>query len=167
LPLLRLLFEVKPVPDLRKKSSALRGIFLCLIFEKISRMKKLICLLLTTISLVAAAQTQTEMNEEAYKRYTAADKELNDTYRKILKEYKTDTAFVQSLKASQKIWIKFRDAEVKVKYPERPPGYYGSIQPLCQYSYLTDLTTARITTLKNWLDGIDEGDMCGGSIRTK
>lgn len=58
--------------------------------------------------------------------------------------------------------MKFRDAELKVKYPDRPAGYYGSIQPLCQYACLTELTAARTATLKQWLAGTEEGDMCAG-----
>src|ERR1700757_5109792 len=127
---------------------------------------------LLTFILIAAysfcfSQTQTEMNETAYKNYQQADKELNITYQKILKEYKTDTAFIKNLKAAQRIWVQFRDAEVKALYPDREPGYYGSIQPLCKYNYLTEFTAERTKRLKTWLDGVEEGDMCSGSVKTK
>lgn len=112
-------------------------------------------------------QTQLELNEAQYKLYEKADKELNATYQKILSEYKEDTAFIKNLKKSQKLWIQFRDAEMNMKYPEREPGYYGSIQPLCSSIYLTELTQSRSMTLNIWLVGIDEGDACGGSVRTK
>jgi uncharacterized protein YecT (DUF1311 family) len=101
------------------------------------------------------------------KNYVAADSELNLTYQKIMKEYKDDTAFTKSLVASEKIWIKFRDAEMKMKYPDREPGYYGSIQPMCWAIYLTQLTLERTATLKQWLEGIDEGDACAGSVKVK
>ena len=39
-------------------------------------------------------QTQAEMNQEAYAAYQKADKELNDVYKNILVEYKSDPAFV-------------------------------------------------------------------------
>jgi len=108
-----------------------------------------------------------EMNETAFKNYEKADKELNTTYQKIIKEYSADAEFIKNLKAAQRIWVQFRDAEVKAMYPDREPGYYGTIQPVCKYNYLTELTEQRIKTLKMWLDGVTEGDVCSGSIKTK
>lgn len=99
--------------------------------------------------------------------YQLADKELNIVYQRILNEYQTDTLFIENLKASQRIWVTFRDAELKVKYPESEPGYYGSIYPVCVSNYLEGLTRERIKTLKIWLEGIEEGDVCAGSVRRK
>jgi uncharacterized protein YecT (DUF1311 family) len=131
-------------------------------------MKKLLILscLLFTFSL-CFSQTQFELNETEHKKYLKADKELNDIYQKILKDYKQDTAFIKNLKASQKLWVQFRDAEMKVKYPDRPEGYYGSVQPMCWSIYLTQLTQERINTLREWLKGTEEGDVCSGSVMLK
>ena len=131
-------------------------------------MKNYFILLILCVSTnFSFAQTQLDMNTEAGGNYLKADKELNLTYSKILKEYKTDAAFIKNLKAAQNIWIKFRDAEVKMKYPDREPGYYGSIQTVCFYNYLEELTTKRTKELKTWLIGVEEGDSCSGSIKTK
>ena len=96
------------------------------------------------------------MNIQAGANYQKADKELNATYSTIFKEYKLDIAFIKNLKAAQNIWIKFRDAEMKMKYPDREPGYYGSIQPVCWYNYLEGLTKKRTNELKTWLTGIEK-----------
>lgn len=130
-------------------------------------MKILLTILICLASTIGFAQTQAEMNQEAYDSYRKADKELNEIYKQILIEYKTDTVFVKNLKASQRIWITFRDAELKVKYPDREPGYYGTIHPVCVADYLEELTRVRINTLKNWLSGLEEGDVCGGSVKRK
>jgi hypothetical protein len=102
----------------------------------------------------------------SYDSYKKTDKKLNEVYQAILKAYKSDTEFIKNLRASQRIWITFRDAEVKVKYPDREDGYYGSIHPLCVSLYLEDLTQDRISTLNLWLKGSEEGDGCSGSIKT-
>ena len=131
-------------------------------------MQKIIVLsLLLLLVTFSSAQTQVELNEQEHKRYLKTDSELNSIYQHILKEYASDTAFVKNLKVSQKLWIQFRDAEMKMKYPDREPGYYGSVQPMCWSIYLTQLTEDRIKTLKQWLDGIEEGDVCAGSTKTK
>jgi uncharacterized protein YecT (DUF1311 family) len=126
-----------------------------------------ITLLSLTISNQTFGQTQLEMNQEEQSKQLKADKELNVVYNKVLKEYKNDPEFIKSFKNAQRIWIQFRDAEMKSRYPDRKQGYYGSIQPMCWSNYLTELTDERTKKLKMWLIGIDEGDACSGSIKKK
>jgi uncharacterized protein YecT (DUF1311 family) len=130
-------------------------------------MKYIMIILFGLIYSTGFAQTQLEMNKEENDSYKKADKELNEVYQKILSEYKSDTIFVKNLKVSQRIWVTFRDAELKMKYPDREPGYYGSVHPMCISVYLEYLTRERIKTLKVWLEGIEEGDACIGSIKIK
>lgn len=111
------------------------------------------------------SQTQSEINQEASDNYKKADKELNVTYQKILKKYKSDTAFLKNLKIAQKIWITFRDAEMLTKFPNRDSGYYGSIQPTCWSNYLQELTEERTLKLKIWLAASQEGAVCSGSVK--
>jgi uncharacterized protein YecT (DUF1311 family) len=129
-------------------------------------MKKIAFLFLLFFNLNSFAQTQSEINEEAYNNYKKADKELNAVYQKILIEYKSDIEFIKNLKTAQKIWITFRDAEMLAKFPNREPGY-GSIQPTCWSNYLQELTEERTKRLKIWLTGIEEGSMCSGSVNIK
>lgn len=115
----------------------------------------------------ASAQTQPEMNKAEHTKYLKADKELNTIYQEILKEYKSDLVFIKSLKAAQVVWIKFRDAEMKLKYPDREAGYYGSIHPMCWSVYKNELTQERTAKLKQWVTGEEEGNSCTSSIKVK
>jgi len=115
----------------------------------------------------ASAQTQGEMNQDAASEFKAADKELNAIYQQILEDYADDEAFIANLKEAQRCWIAFRDAQMKMKYPDREPGYYGSIQPMCEAMYLAELTQDRIKALKVWIEGVEEGDMCAGTVKVK
>jgi uncharacterized protein YecT (DUF1311 family) len=130
-------------------------------------MKELLFLLFGLSSILSFGQTQTEMNKDSMNSFEKADNELNQVYKSILTEYQSDTIFVKNLKSSQRIWITFRDAELKMKYPDRGPGWYGSMHPMCVSEYLSQLTRERTKTLKTWLEGIEEGDGCGGSIKFK
>ena len=132
-------------------------------------MKKIILtfLLILGLSSITFAQTQAELNEKARKDFLKADKELNIVYNKILKEYKTDTIFIKNLKIAQKLWLKLRDAELQAKYPDVQHRMYGSVLPMCGSMYLQELTEERIKRLKIWLDGIEEGDVCSGSVKIK
>jgi uncharacterized protein YecT (DUF1311 family) len=125
----------------------------------------LICLVLfQTIN----AQTQSEMNEEAYNQYTMVDEKLNEVYQNIRKEYKNDTLFLDNLKKTQRIWITYRDAELEMKYPKSDKSFnYGSVYPLCKFLFLKNITEERIKTLQVWLNGIDEGEVCLGSVKMK
>jgi len=113
------------------------------------------------------AQTQYELNMNAKKKYEEADKELNEVCKKILNKYKTDPDFIKNLKKAQKLWVQLRDTEMEVKFPKRESGYYGSVQPMCWTMYKEELTRERIKILNVWLDGIEEGDVCSGSIKQK
>ena len=110
-------------------------------------------------------QSQTAMNMQADADYQKADKELNVTYQKILKEYQPKTAFIQNLKTAQNRWIQFRDAELKARYPDAAQEY-GSVFPTCWSQEMAALTRERTRHLKIWLTGIPEGDVCAGSVKT-
>ena len=129
-------------------------------------MKFPLLLLLCLLSFGAFAQPQAALNTEADAAYQKADQELNRTYQQILKEYSGKTAFLQSLKAAQKLWIQFRDAEMKARYPAPDSQLeYGSFFPVCYSNGLEELTKARTKQLRLWLTGIPEGDMCNGSVK--
>jgi uncharacterized protein YecT (DUF1311 family) len=115
----------------------------------------------------ARAQTQGEMNAETAAEFNAADKQLNSIYQEILSDYADDEVFIASLKEAQRCWIAFRDAQLKMKYPDREPGYYGSVLPSCEAMYLTELTNDRIKALRVWVDGVEEGNVCAGTVRIK
>lgn len=131
------------------------------------RLVFIILLVLSTASIRVHAQTQLEMNQEAAKAEKQADAELNMVYKQILTDYAEDTLFIKNLKASQCIWITFRDTEVKMKYPEREEGYYGSMHPMCVSDYRTALIQDRISRLKGWLEPVQEGDGCEGSVNPR
>lgn len=131
-------------------------------------MKLLITVILFFTSLVSVSQTQQEMNMTAKQAYIKSDKELNDVYQNILSEYKNDTLFIEKLKKSQRLWILFRDAELDMKFPKKNKGInYGSVYPMCVSYYLKSLTEQRTQTLEVWLTGIEEGELCKGSVKLR
>ncbi|WP_117881029.1 lysozyme inhibitor LprI family protein [Aureibaculum luteum] len=126
-------------------------------------MKNIFIGLFLTFNLACFSQTQAEMNKQANAEFNASDKILNETYKTILSEYKTDPSFLENLKKSQRIWIQFRDAEMEMKYPSH--SEYGSVHPICRASYMKELTDNRIKTLQKWIVGGEEGDVCNGSVK--
>jgi uncharacterized protein YecT (DUF1311 family) len=130
-------------------------------------MQYLFTLLFIIFYVSGFSQTQAEMNAETQSALAKADKELNTVYKAILAEYKADTAFIHSLKAAQRLWIAFRDAELKLKYPASDTFEYGSVYPMCAALYLEQLTRQRSATLNVWLVGMEEGEACRGSVKFK
>ncbi len=116
---------------------------------------------------IVCGQAGAEMNQQANASFQKADQELNEVYQKIIQKYKDDPAFIASLKEAQRLWIQFRDVELKIKYPPREQGYYGSVYPMCYSAYKEELTRQRIKTLQQWLEGTQEGDVCAGSVKLK
>lgn len=111
------------------------------------------------------AQSQSGLTSSAANSYKQADGELNKVYQNILREYATKTQFIKNIKAAQRLWLKLRDADLAARFPEK--GQYGSAEPMCRESYLESLTRDRIKVLKVWADGIPEGDVCNGSVKTR
>jgi uncharacterized protein YecT (DUF1311 family) len=85
-------------------------------------------------------------------------------YQKILVRYAKNPLFIRNLKESQRLWVRFRDAQLAMKYPERGAGYYGSVLPMCKSNYLNELTEQRVRELEAWLAQPGEGDVCNGTI---
>ena len=130
-------------------------------------MKKLLLILLC-LPMIGFGQTNIKIEENANQSYKNSDAELNEVYREILNEYSNDTIFIKALRISQRNWIKFRDSELKMKYPDRGSAdWYGSIHTLCVSNYLAELTQIRTERLKIWLTGIEEGDVCSGTVKIR
>ena len=110
-------------------------------------------------------QTQRDLNDSAGSESAKAERELNATYQGILKKYAGDPAFIGRLRTAQRAWLKFRDAQLEMRFP--PSDLTGSAEPMCYASYKAELTQARTRQLKVWLDVIEEGDVCAGSIMTR
>jgi uncharacterized protein YecT (DUF1311 family) len=113
--------------------------------------------------------TQAGLNACASSEFAKADQQLNAIWKAILVKYKDRPAFLEKLKASQKLWLQFRDAEIAAHFPlgkgEDPATHYGSIYPMCVSQLQISLTQQRIQQLQAWLSGAQEGDACAGSIK--
>ncbi|AEG01446.1 lysozyme inhibitor LprI family protein [Methylomonas methanica] len=114
------------------------------------------------------ANTQREINQCSGLENESADRELNRVYQAILKQHAGDKLFIDSLKQAQRAWLKWRDAEMLAIYPaSKEPGYYGSSFAGCWSDQLATMTHERTRQLKKWLDGVEEGDICAGSLPIK
>lgn len=97
--------------------------------------------------------------------FKSADALLNQVYQQILTEYGTDEQFISKFKASQRAWLKFRDAQLEALFPEDDKRYYGSSYPMCACESLAVLTQARNAQLQVWITGVEEGEVCAGSVK--
>lgn len=112
----------------------------------------------------ANAQTQLDLEGKACTELNKADNELNKVYKKVLSVYKDDKLFLEKLTKAQKAWLAYRDAHVESIYPESDTALnYGSAYGMCYCKELAELTKQRTKILKQWSNGIEEGDVCVGS----
>jgi uncharacterized protein YecT (DUF1311 family) len=113
------------------------------------------------------AQRQAELNQDACAQYKKTDQLLNQTYSQVLKEYANDPEFLIKFRQAQRAWIAFRDANLAARFPKANKQMeYGSMYPTCRCSVLKELTEQRTQELKVWVNGIPEGDVCNGSVKT-
>lgn len=133
-----------------------------------SHLKKIYLLLLLLIfsqNHILKGQTQTDLNIESNDELKKAEAEMSLVFNKILKEYSEDKVFIKNLKKSQLAWLEFRSIELQVMFPDREPGYYGSVHAMCVGGYLVELTNERTKKLTKWVVGTEEGDVCSGTLK--
>jgi uncharacterized protein YecT (DUF1311 family) len=98
-----------------------------------------------------SATTQLEMNACAEEDLAKADKRLNEVYAALLKKEAKNTVFVKKLRAAQRAWIAFRDAELDAKFACAEPNprmCWGSMYPLSFAIYKAQLTRERTKALE-------------------
>lgn len=101
------------------------------------------------------AGTQLELNACALDEFKQADQALNETYAALMKKESKDPTFVRKLRAAQRAWIAFRDAEIDSTYAcnEKDARVcWGSMLPLSVSAYKTKLTRERTARLLRILD---------------
>lgn len=98
--------------------------------------------------------SQMQMNHCAYLEYEKADKALNIAYKALRKKTKLNKEYRSNLKVSQRLWIKFRDAELEMIFScedENKRLCYGSMYPLLYNTEKTFLTQKRTKELKMYI----------------
>lgn len=113
-------------------------------------MKLALTLIVFAVSSTLVAQSQSEMNAQAARDAARADRELNKVYKEVLATLDDEGA--KLLKASQRAWIAFRDAEAESAADE---ARGGSMAPLLYSGTVARLTEQRTQMLKQRL-GIGE-----------
>ena len=103
------------------------------------------------------AMDQNTMNMCADKDYQAADRKLNDIYRKVTTAL-DDAKLQAKLKTAQRAWIQYRDTECTFEVAENEGG---SIYPLVYSGCLTRLTNARTKELQTYFTCWKNADKCG------
>ncbi|QIE58629.1 DUF1311 domain-containing protein [Rasiella rasia] len=125
-----------------------------------TKMNRTIFLLFLTANLTCFSQTQLEMNKVANHEYENAKIELEKTYQKVLMQYDQNRIFIRNLKKSQRKWLKYRNAQLKLRYPKQASEMYGSSFAMCRIILLNKLTKERSETLNRFLTKNIDGDIC-------
>jgi uncharacterized protein YecT (DUF1311 family) len=99
----------------------------------------------------ANAANQRELTECVAQEYMKADGKLNDAYEPLLTSL--DREHQLRLKAAQRAWIAFRDAECDLRASE---ALHGSMEKQLRYACLQDVTTARIKDLRALRDTLKD-----------
>lgn len=123
-------------------------------------------LALFLFAATVAPASQVEENENAAQELKATEEKLAAVLQQVRETYKGDTKFLRALEKSQVAWANYRDAQLNLVFPNRDERLgYGTVFPMCWSVWKAKLITSRIDELKQWIHGIAEGDVCGGSIR--
>lgn len=151
---------------LRNRQPAQRGKFLAVAAAVSAVLLFALSAPSSSVAIAGGAQTQLQLNEEACGEYRKVDAEMNRVYGLIVRNYRGDTVFLTAMRKAQLAWIRYRDAHVESTFPG-DRAQYGSINLMCRCAELAEITKARTQVLNRWIEGIDEGDVCAGSVKVK
>ncbi|MES2569949.1 MAG: lysozyme inhibitor LprI family protein [Verrucomicrobiota bacterium] len=105
---------------------------------------RFLILFLACLLSAAHGQSQSEMNEQARKNFEKVDARLNSVYKKLIATLDSESQV--KLKAAQRAWIAFRDAEAEFKADLAARG--GSMAPMIHSATAADLTEKRLRQLE-------------------
>lgn len=101
------------------------------------------------------ATTQAELTECSAQAYQTADDALNEAYQVLVDQLSNNAASLEKLRAAQRAWIGFRDAECAF---ESSAVEGGSAQLMVRNGCLEGLTEARTEALREHAS-CEEGDL--------
>ncbi len=96
----------------------------------------------------ARAQNQQEMNRQAEQEFNTADAEMTKVYKELVGNMSKQD--LEELKAAQRLWIQFRDAQAKYEADVAARG--GSLFPTIYDERRAAITKARTAELKKVLN---------------
>jgi uncharacterized protein YecT (DUF1311 family) len=97
------------------------------------------------------AQSQQQMNQQALAEFDKADAELNKVYAKV--QAKLDKEGKEKLKAVQRAWVVFRDAQADL---DADIMRGGSAAPMLHSGSMARSTKQRTVELKEFLKQLEE-----------
>jgi uncharacterized protein YecT (DUF1311 family) len=75
---------------------------------------------------------------------------------------------INTVTRAQKVWLTYRDAHIESIYPsEDKASEYRSVYGMCYCTAKKELTEQRTKMLKQWVNGVREGDVYSGSQKFK
>ena len=83
--------------------------------------------------------------------FQSSDQKLNQVYKMLLIAKQTDTVFIEHLKASERIWVQFRNSEFTLNFPDHPSLSHEDSLSDDEGSYLARFTGERVNVLLYWL----------------
>ncbi len=94
-----------------------------------------------------------EMRKCAQDKYVKADKDLNQTYQRLMANLNNDSARKQRLITAQRSWIDFRDKSCNYEASE---ALGGSLEGLLLTQCLTRVTEQRTADFKQYISNLSK-----------
>jgi uncharacterized protein YecT (DUF1311 family) len=104
-------------------------------------------ILLTFCLLLPVIKSYSQTKEYSRTYFDHSDKKLNEVYQELIDENSSDDIFIKNLKASQKAWIQFREAQFKLVYPDQTSVENSDALSNNELLYLAHLTDDRTREL--------------------
>lgn len=104
-----------------------------------------ILVVLSLIVPIALSFAQTKDESRVY--FENSDRQLNDIYQRLVDAKKEDKLYIENLKISQQAWLKLRDAQLTLMYPDHSSIEKPDLLSSSELKYLAYLTDERVDVL--------------------
>ena len=116
---------------------------------------KIAFITLGIILSVAVLSSQEQADGRA--TFEKSDKRLNDAFQLLIAAKRSDSTYIKNLRATQRVWIQFRDAELKLMYANPASFEKDAFFPMTQAIYLSRFTDERTNVLLERLRAATNG----------
>jgi uncharacterized protein YecT (DUF1311 family) len=103
---------------------------------------------------------QIQMDRCARQQFEHADRQLNETYTRVIQKFSVTPSTIKRIHAAQRAWIRFRDAEIEALFPSANRELHGTVYPMCRWLELLRLTRARTVELSSMIAVKNDDSAC-------
>lgn len=127
---------------------------------------KIVFALFVWVTIFSNCQSQTKESQTPIKTIITSP-EMDSLLAVISSINQGDPEFLSKMETSQLRWQESILADFDMRFPKSDKREYGSIFATCYQLFIEESIDNRMDILREWTEGVAEGNVCSGSVPIK